>query len=491
MYSLFKFDKIKINKYSCYAILFIFSAVFCYFFSIETSGRYHDFYECDSQTFEVIGKAWSLGKIPYISYWDSKGPVIFFVNMLGFLIFKNVKGVLVLEIISFFVTLFFIFKTLNLKYNNFVCLISTCVFSLFFTCTNWWYGNTVSEWCLPFLSVSAFLIYKYFLSNKKEHPAFYSFFYGITFGICAMSRLTNAIIICFFITEIIFILLKNKKIKNLLLNFLFGFLGIACIIMPFSVYFSLKGAFNEMIYATFIYNFKYCISSAKSFSLFYFMCNLLIFYLLFVSFLQLKNNKKLLFIILPVFCSLIFFIFSRCYPHYFLIFLPFSFLLLSEICEFKTNNILNFVLLIFIAATLSFTFFKFYGECINNRTEYVKIHDNLFEQVPEEYKDKTLEVDTIFNGLYTRNDFLPDNKYFDFQTNYAILSEKTKEDILKDFALNEPKYIIIENAEHSVYKEYIEKNYILIDEILYEQSQGLVKIPDEEKTRIIALYKKK
>ena len=37
----------------------------------------------DQSMFSIIGEGWSQGCLPYVDLWDSKGPIIFFVNMLG------------------------------------------------------------------------------------------------------------------------------------------------------------------------------------------------------------------------------------------------------------------------------------------------------------------------------------------------------------------------------------------------------------------------
>ena len=55
----------------------------------------------DQDIFYVIGRNWSEGKLPYITAWDSKGPFIFFFNMLGYLITKSDFGVFLLEVLNF------------------------------------------------------------------------------------------------------------------------------------------------------------------------------------------------------------------------------------------------------------------------------------------------------------------------------------------------------------------------------------------------------
>ena len=67
-------------------IIMLLSAGFVYYFSGTTSPVIPDYYGDDSAVFQVVGKAWTNGKIPYIQAFDHKGPFIFFVEALGYLI---------------------------------------------------------------------------------------------------------------------------------------------------------------------------------------------------------------------------------------------------------------------------------------------------------------------------------------------------------------------------------------------------------------------
>ena len=37
----------------------------------------------DQYIFELTGKMWAEGGVPYVDFWDQKGPLIFLFNMLG------------------------------------------------------------------------------------------------------------------------------------------------------------------------------------------------------------------------------------------------------------------------------------------------------------------------------------------------------------------------------------------------------------------------
>ena len=89
-------------------IIMLLSAGFVYYFSGTTSPVIPDYYGDDSAVFQVVGKAWTNGKIPYIQAFDHKGPFIFFVEALGYLIGNY--GVLLMQWLFMSANFFGIFK---------------------------------------------------------------------------------------------------------------------------------------------------------------------------------------------------------------------------------------------------------------------------------------------------------------------------------------------------------------------------------------------
>lgn len=64
-------------------LICVLSGIFVYFWSGSTSPVISNFYGDDSAMFQIIGKAWCDGKIPYVDTFDHKGPFIFLINALG------------------------------------------------------------------------------------------------------------------------------------------------------------------------------------------------------------------------------------------------------------------------------------------------------------------------------------------------------------------------------------------------------------------------
>ena len=58
------------------------------------------YYGNDSAFFLLMGKGVTQGKIPYLDLYDQKGPMIFYVNALGYLLTGNRYGIFLMQIVN-------------------------------------------------------------------------------------------------------------------------------------------------------------------------------------------------------------------------------------------------------------------------------------------------------------------------------------------------------------------------------------------------------
>ncbi len=156
--------------YKCYLVLLVSTLVFLLLFSSSTS----PFYVCpelyDSGVFQLIGKSWAQGKIPYVDIWDTKGPLVFFINAIGYWGGQRKIGVFVLQDIFLFASMAYAFKIISLEYNKRSALLLTLALMLYFanTCEG---GNNVEEYVLPFLFISFYNICRWLrkIENERDY----------------------------------------------------------------------------------------------------------------------------------------------------------------------------------------------------------------------------------------------------------------------------------------------------------------------------------
>ena len=72
------------SKIIALILCFVMGACFICLFSYSTSFLYPFFWGNDSAHFLTVGKAWGSGLIPYRDLFEHKGPIIYFIDLLGY-----------------------------------------------------------------------------------------------------------------------------------------------------------------------------------------------------------------------------------------------------------------------------------------------------------------------------------------------------------------------------------------------------------------------
>ena len=236
-----------------HVIFILISFMFVYMFSYSTSFRY-DFLGGDSAIFQSVGKFWAQGYLPYVDLFENKGPLLFWINALGYWIYSR-SGIMVPQIIFLYLSCLLIWRTMELYSSSAWQKTFFLLVALIFYLAHYEEGNHVEEYSVLFLSAATYC----FLRSLKENnfPPFYGFIYGFCFGACVLIRTSDAAQICCQVFLIAIFLLQERAFKNLWQNFLSFCAGFAAIVLPFVIYFAAHDAFYDMVYGTILFNIKY------------------------------------------------------------------------------------------------------------------------------------------------------------------------------------------------------------------------------------------
>lgn len=248
-----------------YSIFLIFYSFIILFFCSSFSPLYFFNNWPDVNVYYTIGKGLFFDKIPYKDLFDHKGPIIFFIYGFGYLLSPNsFLGMYILESISLFVSLYFIFKLSKLFLNRIWSFSIACFFpALLFPYIG--FGGSAEEFILPFMFISLYFFINYFYSNSILHKSKIMFIHGIMIGITFFIKL-NIIVFWFFpLLAIALILLFNKEFKSFIYNFFALVLGLLSVCILVVGYFLLNHAFSDFYEGYFVLNSKY--SAVNQFSL--------------------------------------------------------------------------------------------------------------------------------------------------------------------------------------------------------------------------------
>lgn len=457
-----------------YLLLFLIAIFFVVFYSFSTSMLY-SYTDNDSPIFMTIGKFWNENLIPYIDLSDHKGPLIFFIDMLGFKFLGSKTGILIIQIISLFVTEIFLYKIASLEVSNkkkvfLFVLLTMMVLPYTYQC-----GNMTEEYCLPFITACLFFHLKYLKnykeSKKTEHNYWYALFYGISFAACFLTRLTNAISICAGVLIISIILIKNKEWKNLFKNMIFFIIGALLPIAAFGIYFYFQGALYDFFEGTLLYNIHYqsnaihwwqeefLLPNLKTFVFKFFPSYILIF----ISILTFKSKqyeKGFLYLLIGT-LETILFASGRLYEHYAMIALPNYLILLVELNNFNLKkwlkNILFSILIIYSiygSTKIGYHMIKL-SQLENNCEKYRQ----LIAIIPENEKNSFIAYNTD-NNIYLYYNIKPYYKYFILQDWHAQNDEETAKEIHRIYKDGNVKWLLFQgDKSKSVIEDILDAKY--------------------------------
>ena len=241
----------RINKYLIFSFIIAFLVLL---FTSKNSFLYVFNDWVDANSFFTLGKGMFNGLIPYKDIFEQKGPLLYLIYGIGYLIsHKTFHGVFILEVISLTIFLYYTHKIFTMyfdkKYSLFLLpsLAMIITVSIFFA-----HGGSCEEFCLPFFAVSTYYYIKHFI--KKELTKKEILINGLIAGCILMMKYT---LLGFWIAFCLFVCinyLRKKEIKKILIFCLLFLLGMLIPFMIGIVYFLINNGIKEFINVYFIFN---------------------------------------------------------------------------------------------------------------------------------------------------------------------------------------------------------------------------------------------
>lgn len=466
-----------LNKQNIYYILIFVIVTILALLGLSSSPLNKGVTQNDSAVFQIMGRGMLEGQVMYKDLFDHKGPVMYVINAIAYLINPQI-GLFIVETLFISIGAVFIFKTSKMLVNKRVSVIMSLVYVMlmFISISG---GNFTEEYAMTFTSIALYCIMKIIYKNEYENKILWGII-GATFALNFFIKPTYiAIWIAFGIIQFIYSI-KEKKIKELIKYIFYMIIGIMIVTLPIIIYLVLNDDIHYFIDAFFILNMKYSeaglLKKAKTFWILInrskfvgyiiigIICNIL---MLFNKKINLKNR---LFVTSFFVISIILTAWApNAYKHYLTQLVPAIVLELIELCLYikenlklneKESEILkelpqNLILILAICCMILVTGNKISkdvgifsriaqnGEVINHELDEVK-----------KYLNKDDEIIVLGNQpyYYIYLNKYPKCKYF-FQLPIILYDNSIKEEVQNYIIKNKPKIVIKYIMGHS------EKNF--------------------------------
>lgn len=234
----FKEDKIYLVLLCLYTFLFL-------FFSSKMSPLYPINEWSDINIYFNMGKAMMNGRTLYTEAFDHKGPLIFFIYGIGYLLSNgSFLGMFIIQLILWILlatAVFYIAK----RFLSVVFAAVASMLTLYAMLSFMHTGGSAEEFVLIFSIISLLLFIQTFTSSQKTVPSLYMLLHGILSASVILIKLNLVIFWIFPLAAIFLQLLLNKEYKNFATNLAAYILGMSIVFVPILIYFYATNALNE------------------------------------------------------------------------------------------------------------------------------------------------------------------------------------------------------------------------------------------------------
>ena len=465
------------KKFIPYIILFIISFIVVTIFSTSTTFLYHEPCAGDSAVFQIVGKYWAEGRIPYLDVWDQKGPLVYFFDALGYLMTGNQLGIFILQVINITIVSWILYLICRIEFSKKVSILFTTIILVSFApvCE-----NTVEEWmliplCLAYYGMIQWVDRVSGTNSSVHHPLLYGFIYGTILGLSLMSRLTNAVGICMASLVIAIYLLRKGEWRNVfgnLISFIGGFLLVT---LPFFIYFYMNDALYDMWYGTFLYNAEYAGSSGFNVTSIKGLANIILrfencYFLLIVSVLMLimKSSRKyagILWLSMSALC-MAWFLRSNGFGQYVTICLPFPCIGLIELHRLYAEKKDSLTQWTYRIGTIGYSSIVFAGAIYDmwlfdhmyRKNTELETFRALMKDVPSDYK-QSFAAYNCNADWYLYEDIHPYYPYFVLQDFQTGMGKSLLPKVREAFSGN-AKWLLVKGEKTKI-DDIIQKNYTI------------------------------
>ena len=244
-----------------------FVVAFTVLFVCSPDSYTHDLFDrMDSAWFFMCGKAWMNGMIPYVDFTDSKGPLLWLVYGIGYLISPhNYIGVFWLSVILYTGIFICIYKIAEIflkeRWQQFtvVIIMISSYFTFFFH-----YEILSEDWNSGFVALAFYrIIFLLYTDKGKETHSVYitCFLLGICLTGSLLVKFSTTVMLGITYFYVLYVLIREKR--NIIFSFLSLIGGCSVLLVPMAIYMLAVGAYSSFVQEYF-FNTVQTVSSSNS-----------------------------------------------------------------------------------------------------------------------------------------------------------------------------------------------------------------------------------
>ena len=206
----------------------------------------------DSAWFFTCGKAWMEGMTPYVDFADSKGPLLWLIYGIGYLLSPtSYIGVFWLSVLSYTVTFAIVWRTARLFVGCRESLVVLVVMPMLMFYRVLHDEVRAEDFCMLGICIGIYCTCRPLVSPKNASVRKYAFWLGVGMAWCLLIKWNWFVLMGGMSLIILCVSFGRRRADGLG----FGLLGIGALTLPFVVYFLWKGNLVALVQEYFVNTF--------------------------------------------------------------------------------------------------------------------------------------------------------------------------------------------------------------------------------------------
>lgn len=235
---------------------FLTSLTVLYFASPGTSPS-NPFVGGDTSVFMVMGETFADGCLPYKSFFDHKGPLLYYIFSLARYDLFGKFVIYLLQSVAMTITLFSSWSLFRIYLDRRISFV-VMLFLTFYFISRISAGGLTGEWSLPISMLLLYLVVSHIRNATVTSIRWYLWvFMGVGIGWNVMLRVTNAGSVCGIITAVFILLFYRGKWIDVLKSILYIKIGFVFIVAPIIAHFYFHDALEDLWYGLYQFNHHY------------------------------------------------------------------------------------------------------------------------------------------------------------------------------------------------------------------------------------------
>ncbi len=206
----------------------------------------------DSAWFFTCGKAWMEGMTPYVDFADSKGPLLWLIYGVGYLLSPtSYIGVFWLSVLAYTVSFDAVWRMARLFVGRREALLVLALMPAMIFFRIFHDEVRAEDFCMPWICIGLYCTCRVLMSPQGTSVRKYAFWLGMGMAWCLLIKWNLFVLMGGMALVVQGVSFGRKRADGLL----FGLLGIAALVLPFVVFFLWKGNLVAMVQEYFINTF--------------------------------------------------------------------------------------------------------------------------------------------------------------------------------------------------------------------------------------------